>query len=208
MGSLMDDHAIIDNRTNNQDSPAPKGLTDRVRPKSVARLLGITLDPKRSDESDSDEMIAERLQARLAGVWLPDNDRERAWSKLVRQWLRKSSSSGQRTIGGVLLDPRAALCTIKEIRARAKARAASENSEAERAVMTMIYFAAIANAWVYRGAKITTYSYESLESSFEKLVRKAWMPADFVELFRRAVKVCQEERPLLGSKQNGSLPQS
>jgi hypothetical protein len=189
----MDEQMMTEHQANNQDNAVRKRLTDGVRPRSVARLLAVTLDPKCSDEGDSDETVAELLQARLAGAWLADSGKERAWSKLVRQVLRRSGSNGQRTLGGILLDPQAQLGTIKQIRDRAKARAASEDSEARQAVMTTIYFAAIANALAYRGARITTYSYGSLESSFEKLIRKSWMPAEFVELFRRARKACQKE---------------
>jgi hypothetical protein len=203
----MDDRAMTDNRSNRQDHAAMKGLADRVEPRNVVRLLGITLDPERGDESKSDEMIAELLQARLAGTWLSGNAREGAWSRLVKQLLHKEGSDGRRSIGGLLLDPQAQLGTIRKIRDRAKAQAASESSEAEHAVMTMIYFAAIANALAYSRVKITTYSYESLESSFEKLARKAWIPVEFVELFRRAATACQEERPQLGSGQDESLSQ-
>jgi hypothetical protein len=204
----MDNDTTTDNRTNERNDAAKKTLADRMRPKSAARLLGITLGPEHADGSNSDERMAELLQSRLAGTWLPDQAGEGAWSKLVRQLLHKNGSNGQRTIGGLLLDPQARLGTIKQIRDRAKAQAASEDAEAEHAVMTMIYFAAIANALAYRGAKITTYSYESLELSFEKLVRKAWIPAEFVTLFQRAAQVCQAGRPPLGSRQDGSVPQS
>jgi hypothetical protein len=208
MSLLVDDHAMTGNPTNNQDSAGMKGLAGRVGPKGVARLLGITLDFRDAREDNSNERIVELLQARLAGTWLADKAGEGAWSKLVRQLLHKEGSDGQRSIGGLLLDSQAPLGTIKLIRDRAKAQVANESREAEHAVMTMIYFAAIANALAYRRVKITTYSYESLESSFETLVCKAWIPAEFVDLFRRAAKVCQEEHSPLGSRQDGSLPQS
>ena len=191
---------MTDSRTSNQVNQPPKLLARDVRPQSVARLLGIALDPKHADQGRPDEGMAELLQARLAAPWLPDHARQRAWPKLVRQWLRKNGSDEQKAIGEILLDSRAQLSTIKEIRNRAKIQVARENSEPEQAVMTTLYFAAIANALVYRGAKITTYSYASLESSFEKLIRKVWMPADFVELFRRAATGCRDDRSQTGSK--------
>ncbi len=200
MGILMDERTMTNSQMNNQVNEPPKPLARDVRPQSVARLLGITLDPGHADDDRPDEMMAELLQARLADPWVPNHGRQRAWPKLVRQWLHKSSSDGQKTIGDILLDSRAQLSTIKEIRDRAKAQVAREHSEPEQAVMTTIYFAAIANALAYRGAKITTYSYESLESSFEKLIRKVWMPADFAELFRRAVASCRDDRTRPGSK--------
>ncbi|MBN1509420.1 MAG: hypothetical protein JW955_21415 [Sedimentisphaerales bacterium] len=197
----------MNSRTNNQDNAATKGLADRAKPRSVARLLGITLDLERGERNKSDQEIAELLEARLGGAWLCDNAREGVWSKLVRQLLHKEGSNGQRSIGRLLLDPRARLATIRRIRDHAKAQAAGEGSEAEHAVMSVVYFAAIAHALVYRGVKITTYSHESLGSSFEKLARKTWMPVEFVELFQRAATACQQERSRPGSGQDGSLPQ-
>jgi len=196
----MDNQTMTNDGTDNRDNLVPNRLADGVRPQNVARLLGVTLDLTETDEPNSDPMMAELLRARLAGLWLPDRGRQGAWSKLVQQWLGRHNSDGQRTLGSILLDSRAQLSTIKEIRDRAKTQAARENSEPEQAVMTTIYFAAIANALAYRGAKITTYSYESLESSFEKLIRKVWMPADFVGLFRRAAGICREDRARPGSK--------
>jgi hypothetical protein len=208
MGSLMDEHTMTDSRTNNQANRPAKPLVGDVKPQSVARLLGVTLNAERGEERDGDEGMAELLAARLAETWLAEDGKQGAWSKLRRQLLRKNGPDMPRPIGGLLLDSHAPLGTIRSIRDRAKARTARESSETERAAMTMIYFAAIANALVHRGAKITTYAVESLESSFEKLIRKSWMPVEFVGLFRQAAKVCREERSRLGSQPHGSVPQS
>lgn len=168
-------------------------FADRLGPKSAARLLGVSLDDKDNEQVVSDEMIGELLQARLGGMWSPQNGREPLCSRLLRPILCKRGSDRQRTIGGLLLDSQTNVATIKAIRDHAKRRAASEHSEPEHAVMTTIYFAAIASALVFHEAKITTYSYETLKGSFEKLIRKAWMPANLVDLFRQTIEVCQQK---------------
>lgn len=188
----MDEHPMTDDRSSTTTNPTEKRLSDRIGPRSVAKLLAVTLDTKHDGE-DPDRAIAELLDTCLASVWRPEEGRHGAWSKLVKQLLRKNDPGGQRTIGGLLLDSQAPLATIKLIRDRAKTRAARESGEAEHAVMTMIYFAAIAHALVYHRVKITTYSRESLASSFEKLIGKTWIPADFVALFRRAATMCREK---------------
>jgi len=82
------------------------------------------------------------------------------------------------------------LAVVRAIRRYAKERAARRCSEAEHAAMTTIYFAAIANALAFHDVKVTTYSYESLRSSFAKLQAKHWMPEDLADLFDKATQRC------------------
>jgi hypothetical protein len=96
-------------------------------------------------------------------------------------------------VADLLLDPHATLSVIKDIRRHAKEQAARTNDETEHAIMTTIYFAAIANRLAFHGQRITTYSYESLRSSFGKLRSKAWMPADLVGLFEKAEEACHNK---------------
>lgn len=168
-------------------------FADPPEPRGVARLLGVTLEDKHSPEGNADERIGELLRIHLEGVWSLENGREPIWVKLLKPLLRKHGPGAPSTVGGLLLDPHTAVTTIKAIRNHAKKRAACEDSEAEHAVMTTIYFAATASALVFHGVKVTTYSHESLKTSFEKLISKAWMPANLIGLFQRAVDICQHK---------------
>lgn len=190
----MDDPMTTDNQSTNPGGPPQGRLSDHLNPQGAARLLGISLDGANAGQRDPDETIGELLEAHLGRPWcVEDEARRRVWPRLVRQVLGRNGSPALRTVGELLLDRQAKLDTIRQIRDRAKAQAAREGSELEHAVMTTLYFAAIANALSYHRTKITTYSYASLESSFEKLIRKAWMPADLAELFRQAVKMCRQQ---------------
>lgn len=191
------EHTMDDPMT--EEQPASQGTASHryplepIRPHSVARLLGITLDDEDARESHGEETMGELLEAHLDRVWQADEGHRRAGPGLIRQMLCRNGSPAPQTLGELLRNRQTRLGTIKQIRDRAKAQAAREDSAAEHAVMTTIYFAAIANGLVYRHVKITTHSYASLESSFEKLIRKAWMPADLTELFRRAAKLCRQQ---------------
>ena len=188
----MDDPMTTEGQSTNQNSPAHGRLTEPLRPDRAARLLGVSLDTDAGKHHPS-ETVGELLEAHLDCLWQADQDRRGAWPRLVRHVLRRTDSPARQTVGKLLLDRQAKLGTIKQIRDRAKAQAAGGSSEAKHAVMTTIYFAAVANMLVYHRTKITTYSYESLESSFEKLARKAWMPADLVELFWQSAKLCRQQ---------------
>ncbi len=189
----MDDPTTSEGRPTSQGISPHRRLIEQLRPHSAARLLGISLDDEDTGECHREETIGELLEARLERVWQADEGHRRAGSRVMRQVLYRNGLPPPQTLGELLLDRQTKLGTIKQIRDRAKAQAARESSEAEHAVMTTIYFAAIAHGLLYRHMKITTCSYASLESSFEKLVRKAWMPADLAELFQRAAKLCRQQ---------------
>jgi hypothetical protein len=64
-------------------------------------------------------------------------------------------------------------------------------SEAQRAVATTIYHAAIAHCLVLHNKKISKHSYDKLDESFDLLIKKDWMAAELVELFSDARHICQ-----------------
>ncbi len=189
----MDNPVTTEVQSTSQNSLSYRWLARHLKPSSAARLLGISLDNKDVCEHHPNEAIGELLESHLDCVWYLDEGRQRIWPKLVRQVPRRNGSPAQATIGELLLDQQTKLSTIKQIRDRAKAQVVRASSEAEQAVMTTIYFAAIANGLVHRRMKITTCSYASLELSFEKLIRKAWMPAGLANLFRQAAELCRQQ---------------
>jgi len=189
----MDGPMTTKDQSANQPTAPHRRPIEQLRPHGAARLLGISLDDEDTGESHRDETMGELFEAHLDRVWQADEGLRRAGPGLMRQVLCRSGLPTPPTLGELLLDRQTKLGTIKQIRDRAKARAARESSEAEHAVMTTIYFAAIAHGLVHRRMKITTHSYASLGSSLEKLIRKPWMPADLIELFQRAARLCRQQ---------------
>lgn len=189
----MCDQDKTTNRGRSRSHPPQGQFTERLDPRNAARLLGMVLDDKHAGGDDSDEMMGELLQARLGATWNPETGKEPPWSRLLRPLARKRGPDSRPTVGGLLLNPRTTVATVKAIRDRAKKRTASADSEREHAASTTIYFAATASALVFHDVKTTTYSYESLGNSFERLIRKTWMPANLVDLFRRAMDICRRK---------------
>ena len=82
----------------------------------------------------------------------------------------------------------------EEAKEAGKRLTATSVSEAERAVATTIYHAAIARCLVHHNKKITQHSYNKLDESFTLLIEKKWMAFELVELFTRARDICKKKR--------------
>jgi hypothetical protein len=173
-----------------------EGAMRNLHPRRLAQLLGITFDSENADEVDNDEAASELLRSCLDGTWQGGAyGQGNGWMWAMRQFVERLGPRSERLrLGDVLTDRKSDLATIKDIRRRAKREVGGAAREVERSVAVTVYFAAIANALVYHGAKITTYSYESLEQSFTKLLEKRWMAPALARLFREAVKICQNMR--------------
>jgi hypothetical protein len=162
-----------------------------LEPEQVAQLIGLTLRNDQGEGQGKDGAIQELLQDRLAETVAFDDSKRKGLPLAIGRLLKPRRLETQRSLRSILLDPGAALNTIKKIRAYAKEKAARTDDEAEHVVMTTIYFAAIANRLAFHGQRITTYSYDSLASSLRKLRSKSWMPPDLSELFEKAEQACR-----------------
>jgi hypothetical protein len=169
-----------------------KESTSGLNPGKLARLFGITLRSEGSkDGENSIENMAELIQAHLAGALPLDTAVIDELPILIGRLQRDLSHHAGRTLGDVLTDSESDLEIIKKVRRYAKRMAARKSPSTRHAVAITIYFAAIANALAFHQVKITTHSYESLETSFDNLVNKPWMPAKLIRVFTKARKACQ-----------------
>jgi len=94
----------------------------------------------------------------------------------------------------VLLNPKSDAGLLQVIKDYSKSLSRSSTCEAEMAVATIIYYAALASLLIYHEKKITQYSYESLDESFALLMEKKWMAEELVELFSRARRICESKQ--------------
>ncbi len=163
-----------------------------LAPKKLAHLLGITFDSGKERESDSKQNIEQMLADRLASPLSPDIA---MLSDVSVESGRKDDDVEQHSatpLGDVLTARETDLGTIMKIRRYAKKMTAGKGPEAEHVAVT-IYFAAIANALLFHDAKITSYSYKALEISFNKLIKKRWMPRRLRRLFVDAAGACRNK---------------
>ena len=168
-------------------------------PRKVAHLLGITFDSAEEDKAGSERKIAEMLEARLAGPLPTDTAEFQDPPEVVG---KRDSNIGQYpagSLGDVLTASETEFATLKEIRRYAKKAMRGKSREVERVAVT-IYFAAIANALLFHQARITSYSYGSLEISFNKLIKKSWMPRRLRRLFVDAAGACRDRKQEVASR--------
>lgn len=169
-----------------------KDSTLGLSPERLACLLGISLGSESDEEEENSAHSASQLiQARLAGTLPLDTTVVDELPAILGQLRKDLMPHGGRTLGEALTDPDSDLGIIKKIRKYAKKMTSRKVSEAERAVAIALYFAAIAHGLVFHDVKITTYSYDSLIGSFNKLIGKAWMPRKLRELYIQACEVCK-----------------
>ena len=161
--------------------------------KKLARLVGLTLSDGHGETRDKNATTKELLQDHLADTLRVDDNRRRGLPEAIGRLLGPRRLGACRSLKSVLLDSGSTVGAIKNIRRYAKDKAARTDDEAEHTVMTTIYFAAIANRLAFHSQRITTYSYESLVSSFGKLRGKSWMSPELAELFEKAEKVCRSK---------------
>ena len=91
-----------------------------------------------------------------------------------------------KSLGEVLLDPGSDIGLLQAIKDHSKKLSHSSVCQAEAAVATTIYYAALASSLLYHDRKITQYSREDLDQSFAVLMEKKWMTPELAGLFRRA----------------------
>ncbi|MBN1359883.1 MAG: hypothetical protein JW993_04795 [Sedimentisphaerales bacterium] len=164
-----------------------------LEPEKVARLVGVTLARNQGERRDSEEAIKDLLEICLTQTCWAQDGRQGGRLGVLGRLLRPRRSEAKRTLREVLLDRRSGLNMVSDVRRHAKQQTTRTDDEVKHAVMTTIYFAAIASALVFHGRRISTYSPESLRCSFAKLCRKTWMPAELVELFEKADEACRGE---------------
>ena len=93
-------------------------------------------------------------------------------------------------MGGVLLDSETGLDVLETIKDYGKKLVAGKDSEAEHAVSTAIYFAAIASALLFHDQKITSYTYPALAEAFSTLIDKQWLAPELARHLAKARRLC------------------
>ena len=149
------------------------------------------------DDKTTHELSAEQLK-KLLGICEEGAPRKRDDSgmeiihTLQRLLEQPSRLVGGRAPGQVLLDPKADASHVLVVKEQAKRLARGKCSPDELASLNAIYYAAIASALVFHHEKITRHTYQTLKTSFGKLMERPWMPAELVKLFAQARKRCNE----------------
>jgi hypothetical protein len=165
-----------------------------LAPRKIAEILGLTLGPERKDQPSDGSDVADLLEKCLCAKVQVEGAEMLSWDSLQQQSIDCDAKSEGQELGDLLTSSKSDMKVIKAIRKCAKQEAVRGTVDPEHSVATTIYFAAIANGLLFHGAKITTYSYESLQASFDKLGSKPWMSAELRKLFSKALRLCKHRK--------------
>jgi len=166
--------------------------TGGLNAKQLLRILMLGAEKNEAEQvGKAEQPVAAALQARLErGLPLSPKAVDSLPAILGRLCHELAPLAG-RPLGGLLLDPSTALSVIKTIKEYGKTLSERQTAESSHAVAVTIYFAAIANALVHHGEKITQHSHEHLARSFGMLASKPWMPDELGKLFAQAAEMCR-----------------
>lgn len=169
-----------------------------VDPERLARLLAIGIESADGQNNLGDGRFpAELLQAMLASKLSLDPAVLDSLPAVLNRSCDELHPLPDRTIGDLVLDAKTDLAVIKALKEYGKELVGFQRLEAKQAAATVIYYAAIANAMVFHGQKITEHSYPKLQQAYAKLEQTVWIPSELKKLFRKAHAVCgqQIEKP-------------
>lgn len=166
-----------------------KDLTWDLSPDQLADLLGITFDAASNEGSDAvTDTNAQLIEAQLVGTLALDTTVLDNLPTVIAQLDKDIFGGGGETLGKTLTDSRSDMEIIKKIKRYAKGISSQENSEGERIVALVLYYAAIANALLFHKTKITAHSHGTLKAEFNKLSTRPWMSKELADLFTKAAE--------------------
>lgn len=171
-----------------------ESTTSGAAPGQLTELLRKGMDVDGEDAASIDQRKADFLRFRLCGALRPKSGQAEARSAFLAHARRTLLPLEGRSLGEVLLDERAALDGIKAIKDYGKKLSACKDREVQHDAAIAIYHAAIANALVFRGKRISTFSYPHLAGAFTTLKDKPWMDPKLARLFAKAARICRKRR--------------
>jgi hypothetical protein len=161
-----------------------KKSTFGLRLDQLADLFAVAAKDRVPTEGDStDGNLAQMLRCQLTEV-LPGNVLSFPNSTKVsdKKQCDLTSLAG-RSLLQVFLSSETSIGQLQVIKEASKCLTKTSVSEADFAVVTTIYHAAIASCLVHNAKKISQLSYEKLAESFTLLIQKKWMAFELVEMF-------------------------
>ena len=172
-----------------------KTSTYGLRLEQMASLFAMgSVEPNPGDEKDGPQEMANLLREQLA-CCLPKGTLfcEVLVMMIGQQGYQTDSLTG-RSLGDILLSHKTSISVLQAIKESAKTLSTTLDSQAETALATTLYFAALGSALVSHDQRITQSSYDKLDESFALLINKKWMAKELKELFSRAQRICRSRR--------------
>ena len=160
----------------------------------LADLFSIGTDKENHvRDMGDDETTASLLQNQLANTLPKDSFLLDSVLMMMGRLGCDVRSLAGKSLAEVLLNSKSDIGLLQAIKDYSKQLSCTSINEAETAVATTIYYAALASSLIYHDKRITQYSYETLGQSFAAFVEKKWMPSALVSLFSRAQRICESK---------------
>jgi hypothetical protein len=178
---------------------APRAGADRVNrestealsPERLAELLEIGLRAEAAARPAGGDRAARALLAGLLSGEPPaDTAAAEALARMAER-LRRQTDLPDEPLGRALLRAETPLAALRALKANAKGLVLRSRSQAERAVVTAIYYAAIASGLKFHDRRITKLPAEELAGSFDTLAGRRWMPGELARHLADAAALCR-----------------
>lgn len=104
-----------------------------------------------------------------------------------------SGLSKNETFKNAIQNDKTELDLLIKIKDHFKDLLSKSQKKMEYQVYISIYYAAIAAVLLYHHEKISSYSYEELATSYERLITETWLPEYIIELYRNAQTYCSQK---------------
>ena len=167
-----------------------KITTNGLDPRALAHLWSIGLDSDQSPSPDPNQTRVELLLDRLAQQIPLEQNLAPMLPKVLAQFCMDMKPFASNSIQVLLSRPNTDLTTLQRLKQYCKGLATGMLSEADRDVVVVLYYAAIAGALVYHEQRITTFSYKHLALSYRSLLKHTWLTSQIRYLFERAHAFC------------------
>lgn len=164
-----------------------------LKPQALARLLRIGLAGRHAENDPPPAPSAQQVLRDFLDK-KPSFAPEMAEiaSEIRKQQSDHLDFTTQQNLGELLLDPRTDAGVLRAMKAYGKRLVRSDDSENVHAAATVIYYAAIASAFVFYGEKISRHPDAKLSEACLQIEQKPWLPDELKALFRKARTLCQQ----------------
>jgi hypothetical protein len=168
-------------------------LTSGLELEALGKIFKICSEKEEKDKAlNPNQERAELLLDHLART-IQLETLKVALSEDIKHLSEISGISAGTTIRDLLANSETELTWIRKLKDTYKRLAQSDCSKAEKDVASAIYYAAIGHAIIYRGTRITSFSYRELSEYFSKFNQKKWISQNLCTLYKKAKDYCHNK---------------
>lgn len=163
----------------------------RLNDEQTKRLLKLGLhDSEVATHHDPTNQRQERLSDLLSSKLPADKMLMKELPILVKSLSDELEAISGLSVSDCLSNPETTPAVLRRVKDFARDAGRSAHDKTCGEVAKAIYFAAIAAALVFHGAKISGHSYHDLQHSFDLCGQQDWIPVDLARLFVKAKTLC------------------